>query len=292
VKLGAHVRDELRHKAGRREDRVADLHSMYIDPEVRLIMSALGGYNSNELLPFLDYDLVRQNPKGLVGYSDITALHLAIHEKTGLVSFYGPHLMSQFGEFPEILPYTLESFVKVVGRAETRGRVGASEAWTEERLEFDKEDDRPRRLQSSSGWKMLKPGQAVGPLVGGEITTLVIQTGTEYMPSLDGAVLFWEDYGSSLAWVDRFLSHLRTMEVYDRIAGMLVGRTRTAGFEPGASGYGLENVILESVEGYDIPVMANLDFGHTDPIMTLPIGVRATMRPEDGYLSLDEPAVS
>ena len=100
VKLGPHVRDKLGHKAGNKEDRLSDLHEMYRDKSVRLLMTTLGGYNSNELLDDLDYDLVRRNPKGLIGYSDITALHLAIHSKTGLTSFYGPHLMSQLVNSP------------------------------------------------------------------------------------------------------------------------------------------------------------------------------------------------
>ncbi len=292
VKLGAHVRDILGHKAGRKEDRLADLHEMYRDKSVKLLMTTLGGYNSNELLDSLDYDLVRQNPKGLIGYSDITALHLAIHSKTGLVSFYGPHLMSQFGEYPDVLPYTLECFEKVVCQARPAGKIELSKVWTEERLEYDQEDNRARSLRPTTGWKALRPGHATGPLIGGEISTLVIQDDTQYMPSVDGAVFFWEDYGSSAAWVDRYLANLRTKGIFERIKGMLVGRTRTAGFEPTSAGYGLDNIILDNTRGYDFPIMINLDFGHTDPMMTLPIGVRATMRSEEVYLNIDEPAVA
>jgi len=292
VKLGAHVREKLGHKAGTKENRLEDLHAMYRDESVRLVMTSLGGFNSNELLGDLDYDLVRSNPKGLVGYSDITALHLAIHSKTGLSSFYGPHLMSQFGEYPDVLPYTLECFERVVGQAHPPGRIEPSKIWTEERLEYDQDDNRPRSMKQAAGWKALRPGHASGPLIGGEITTLVIQTGTEHMPSLDGTIFFWEDYGSSLAWVDRFLANLRTKGVFDKISGMLVGRTKPAGFEPTSTGYGLDNIILENTKGYDFPIMVNMDFGHTDPIMTLPIGVKATMHSEEAYLSIDEPAVA
>ncbi len=292
VKLGEHVRDKLGHKAGQKENRLADIHAMYEDDSVRLIMTSLGGYNSNELLDDLDYDLVQRNPKGLVGYSDITALHLAIHSKTQLVSFYGPHLMSQFGEYLDVLPYTLDTFEKVVSYARPPGRIEASKVWTEERLEYDKEDDRSRSMNPATGWKMLRPGSANGLLIGGEITSIVIQTGTKYMPSLDETIFFWDDYGSSLAWVDRFLANLRTKGVYGRINGMLVGRNRSAGFEPISTGYGLNDVILDHTKGYDFPIMVNMDFGHTDPVMTLPIGVRATMRAEDGYLSIDESAVA
>jgi len=146
-------------------------------------------------------------------------------------------------------------------------------------------------MRATTGWRALRAGHASGPLIGGEISTLVIQTGTEYMPSVDGAIFFWEDYGSSLAWVDRYLASLRTKGVFERIKGMLVGRTRTAGFEPTSTGYGVDNIILDNTKGYDFPVMVNMDFGHTDPMMTLPIGVRATMHAEKGYLSIDEPAI-
>src|SRR5207245_1483641 len=135
VKLGAHVRDKLGHKAGRKEDRLEDLHAMYRDESVRLIMTTLGGFNSNELLDSLDYD---------------------------------------------------------------------------------QDDNRPRSMRTSPGWKALRPGRASGPLIGGEISTLVIQTGTEYMPSVDNSIFFWEDYGSSPAWVDRYLANLRTKGVFER----------------------------------------------------------------------------
>jgi len=292
VKLGTHVRKKLGHKAGTKESRLEDLHAMYRDESVRLVMTSLGGFNSNELLDGLDYDLVRRNPKGLIGYSDITALHLAIHSKTGLSSFYGPHLMSQFGEYPDVLPYTWECFERVVCKAHPPGEIEASKVWTEERLEYDRDDNRPRSMKPSAGWKALRSGHAVGPLIGGEISTLVIQTGTEYMPSVDNNIFFWEDYGSSPAWVDRYLANLRTKGVFERIKGMLVGRMRTAGFEPTSTGYGVDNIILENTKGYDFPVMVNMDFGHTDPMMTLPIGVRATMHSEKGYLNIDEPAVA
>jgi len=291
VKLAPNVRDKQGHKAGPKENRLADIHAMYKDNSIKLIMTTLGGYNSNELLNEIDYDLIRSNPKGLVGYSDITALHLAIHSKTQLTSYYGPHLMSQFGEYPDVLPYTLSSFERVICKAHPPGLIEFSKEWTEVRLEYDKEDDRPRTMQPTLGWHSLRPGIASGPLVGGEITTLIIQIGTNYMPSLDEAILFWDDYGSSLAWVDRFLANLRMKGIFERINGMLVGRTKTAGFEPTSTGYGLSNVILDNTKGYDFPIMTNMDFGHTDPIMTLPIGIRATMRSEDKYLSIDEPAV-
>ena len=292
VKIGAHVRDKLGHKAGTREGRLADIHSMYEDDSVRLVMTVLGGYNANELLDDLDYGLVQKDPKGLIGYSDITALHLAIQAKTGLTTFYGPHLMSQFGEYPDVLPYTFENFLRIVSNPVPAGPIQPSAEWTEERLEYDEQDDRARTMQPSTGWKTIRPGTATGPLIGGEINTLVIQTRTEYMPQLDGALFFWEDYGSTLAWVDRFLANLRTKGVFERINGMLVGRTLTAGFKPSPTGIGLDKIILENTRGYDFPIMMNMDFGHTDPQMTLPIGVRATMRAEDKYLSIDEPAVS
>ena len=292
VKLGAHVRDNLGHKAGERKNRLADIHSMYEDGTVRLIMTALGGYNANDMLDELDYELVRKNPKGLIGYSDVSALHLAIHAQTGLASFYGPHLMSQFGEYPDVQPYTFENFEKVLCSPTIPGPVKPSTEWTEERLEYDEQDDRARTMQPTPGWKALKNGTSTGPLVGGEFSTLIIQSGTDYMPSLDGAILFCEDYVSTLAWVDRSLANLRTKGVYDKINGMLVGRTLTAGFKPASTGIGLDKIILENTRGYDFPIMMNMDFGHTDPQMTLPIGVRATMRAEEKYLSIDEPAVS
>src|SRR5438445_529640 len=176
---------------------------------------------------------------------------------------------------------------KVKMGAHVRDKLGHKAGRKEERLEYDQEDDRPRSMKATTGWRALRAGHASGPLIGGEISTLVIQTGTEHMPSIDNSIFFWEDYGSSPAWVDRYLANLRTKGVFERIKGMLVGRMRTAGFEPTSTGYDVDNIILENTKGYDFPVMVNMDFGHTDPMMTLPIGVRATMHSEKGYLNID-----
>src|SRR5207245_2992680 len=120
----------------------------------------------------------------------------------------------------------------------------------------------------------------------------VIQTGTEYMTSIDNSIFFWEDYGSSPAWVDRYLANLRTKGVFERIKGMLVGRTRTAGFEATSTGYGVDNIILENTKGYDFPVMVNMDFGDTDPMMTLRIGVRGSRHSKKVYVVIEEPAAA
>lgn len=280
------------HTAGTVEQRVADLHGMFADEEVRAIMCSIGGFNSNQLLDQLDYDLIRRNPKILTGYSDITALLLAIHEMTGLVTFLGPSLMVQFGEHGGPHPYTERWLRRTMMSAEPPGVVEPSGVVIHERLEWDEEDDRPRREEPHEGPKTLKPGAAEGPIVAGNLSTLVLLAGTSHLPDLDGAVLCVELSDDEPAeWADRFLFQLRHMGAFEKVAALVVGRAHPdSGFTEEDS---FEEILRNATAGQALPVATGFDFGHTDPMFTLPNGARTRVDfGEQATLELLESGVS
>lgn len=276
VVLGEHCTESTGHTAGTIEHRVSDLHAMYSNNNVKAIITTIGGYNSHQLLDELDYELIGSNPKILLGYSDITALQLGIFSRTGIVTYMGPAILHQFGEFSGLFEYTRDSFEQVLMKSESSNQIMAAEAWTDESLLWDIEDDHRRTLKTSDGWKVLKHGEAVGRIVSGNMSTLLLLAGTEYLPDMTGAILCLEDdETTNPAIIDRYLTQLRHMGVYDQISALIVGRFPTkTGFSEEDS---LENLLRIATRGYSLPIVYDFDFGHTDPMMILPNGVEAAL---------------
>jgi muramoyltetrapeptide carboxypeptidase len=292
VRVGEHARSKTGWTAGTPVDRVADLHAMFVDPEVRAIVCTIGGYNANQLLELLDYDLIAANPKLFVGFSDITALHGAIHARTGLATMLGPALLGQFGEDGGVHDYTWDAFERVAMHAAPAGVFRQPEHWYPERLWWDTQDDRPRRPEPAPPWRTVRDGSGEGPIVAGNVNTLLLLNGTPWSPSLDGALLCLEDdeeYGKP--WmVERQLFQLRHLGAFERVAAVAYGRIHPeSGFE---SDEWIDEILLRATAGTKIPVAAGLDFSHTDPLLTLPWGVRARLDTGDEVtLELLEAAV-
>ncbi|HVA91489.1 MAG TPA: S66 peptidase family protein, partial [Chloroflexota bacterium] len=210
------------------EERVADLHDLFADPDVTMIMAAIGGDHACHLLPLIDWELIRRSPKIFIGFSDITVLNLAIYQRTGLTTFNGPALMADLAEFPQPYAYTMELMRRVLCRPEPAGAIDPAPAWTDEFLDWAGQLDltRPRAMQPSPGWRPLKPGRAAGPLIGGCLESLQHLRGTPYWPNLEGAILFIEtsEERPTPAWVDAVLQDYENMGVFAGLQGMLVGR--------------------------------------------------------------------
>jgi muramoyltetrapeptide carboxypeptidase len=270
------------------EEKLSDLHSMFADDEVRAIICTIGGSDSHQLLDRLDFDLVAARPKLFVGYSDITALHAAIWSLTGLAVVQGPALLPQWGEFGGIDDYSWESWERTLMRSEPAGEVAVSPVWFYERLQYDSEDDRPRRREPNAGPRVVRDGAGEGPIVAAHLSTLLLLAGTEWWPDLAGALLCLEASEDEPGWwVERSLHHLRHLGVWERVAGVAFGR-----FHPESviAAELLDRFLLEATRGSDFPIAVDFDFGHTDPMCCLPWGVRARL--EGTRLTLIEPAVA
>ncbi|HRI29519.1 MAG TPA: LD-carboxypeptidase [Chitinophagales bacterium] len=246
------------------KSRLNDLHTAFANPEVKAIITTLGGYNSNQLLNGLDYQLIAQNPKILVGYSDITALAAAIYAKTGLVTYSGPHF-STFG-MEKGFTYIHNYFLQCLFSSEPYS-ITPSAHWSNDEWYIDQQN---RTFYPNEGYWILQSGNAQGICIGGNLCTLNLLQGTPFMPNLTNAILFLEDDSLSNPNIfDRDLQSLLHLPQAQSIKGLVVGR-----FEK-ASGMRLpllKHIINTKPQLKNIPIIANADFGHTTPFFTFPIG--------------------
>jgi muramoyltetrapeptide carboxypeptidase len=276
VKLGQNVYQRMGYLAGSDEQRVSDIHDMFQDKTVQAIISVRGGYGSHRLLKYLDYQLIKRNPKIFLGYSDITSLLLAIHKMTGLITFHGPVAVSTFTE------YTQKYFYKTLTRPEPVGLI--------EDAPYDE------NLQTTNRIITIKSGKAKGRLVGGNLTLICTTIGTPYEIETKDRILFLEDVGEEPHDIDRYLTHLDNAGKLESCAGIVFDRmekVRPADYKPGYyTNLSKEDVIFDRLKSYDFPCCMGLSLGHVADKPTLPLGVLAEMDADIGRLSLLESAVS
>lgn len=252
------------------DSRIEDLHEAFLDPNVKGILTTIGGFNSNQLLRYIDYSIIAEHPKRLCGYSDITALSNAIYAKTGLVTYSGPHF-SSFAMLHDN-EYTTEYFRKLM-MDNKEIVVRPSKHWSDDEWYLDQEN---RVFIRNEGPFIINDGEAKGIIIGGNLCTLNLLQGTEYMPSLKNSILFLEDdYESSPATFDRDLQSLIHQPDFQHVKGLVIGRFQQ---ESRMTKELLIKIITSKEELSDIPVIANVDFGHTSPMITFPVGGQASLR--------------
>src|SRR5215203_7447086 len=246
------------------EARVSDLHEAFADPEVGGIFTTIGGYNSNQLLDYLDYDLIGANPRIFCGFSDITALATAIHAKTGLVTYSGPHFTT-FGMKLGI-GYTTEYFQRCLMREEPL-EMPPADHWSEDQWYEDQEH---RDFVPNPGYEIIHEGEAEGRLLGGNLGTLCLLFGTPYMPDLEGSILLLEDdEEENPVDFDRHLQSLIHQPGFEGVRAVVIGKfQRVSNMEPDT----LTTIIESKRELAGIPIVAGASFGHTTPQFAFPIG--------------------
>ncbi len=264
LKFGSHIAECDEFNSSSIESRVEDLHWAFSDPEVDAVMTVMGGFNANQLLDYIDWDLIRANPKIFIGYSDITVLNNAIFARSGLVNYSGPGF-SSFGQ-KDGFEYTQEYFEKCLLQSDAY-EIKPSDKWSDDKWY---EDQANRDFIENPGWLVINEGEAEGTLVGGNLCTLNLLQGTKYMPDLHDSILFLEDDAESkLVNFDRDLQSLMHLEAFCHVKGIVLGRFKK---ESEVENHLLIKMIKSKRELNHIPVLANVDFGHTSPIMTFPIG--------------------
>ena len=274
-KLGRNVGKRAGYLGGSAEERLEDLHAMFSDPEVKAVFAIRGGYGSEQLLDRIDYDLIRRNPKVFVGYSDITALHLAIHQRTGLVTFHGPILLASFTE------YTQAWFRKALFSTEPLGEVS--------------NPPETNRLRPAHSLRTVRPGKARGRLTGGNLSLIATTMGTPFEIETRGRILFVEDVDEQPYSIDRMLTQLRLAGKLQAAAGVVFGECqgcRPRDFQPSfESTFSFGEVLDSSFSGLAAPVLSGLAVGHTDDQLTLPLGVMASLDSEKQQLVIEEAGV-
>lgn len=267
VTFGENIEDMDEFGSSSVEARIADLHAAFADPNVKMVLPVIGGFNSNQLLSQMDWELIRSNPKIFCGYSDITALQNAILAKTGLVTYSGP-TYSSFAE-KENFEYSLEHFRKGLFLEESFA-AEASVEWSNDKWYIDQE---ARTMRLNDGYWLINEGEAEGRILGGNMCTFNLLHGTEYMPDLDGSILFLEEDEQSGEQTDvmfeRDLQSIIHQPGFAGVKGIVIGRFPIA---TKVAREKLAKIIRSKKELDNIPVFANADFGHTEPRFTFPIG--------------------
>jgi muramoyltetrapeptide carboxypeptidase LdcA involved in peptidoglycan recycling len=282
--------------------RAQDLMDAFRDPSIRAIVATIGGDESVRLLPYLDLEVIRRNPKIVLGYSDTTVTHFACL-KAGLVSFYGPSVMAGLAENGGILPYMERSLRRTLCQTETIGEIAANpDGWTVEHLDWADPalQTRKRMLNPAAPWKLLQgQGTARGHLIGGCVEVMEFLKGTDFWPSLDqwrGALLFLEtsEEAPATSHFERWLRNYGSQGILQVISGILLGRPGGQLSESRFSAYdnALVKVVTHELGLRHLPVLTHMDFGHTDPFFTIPYGVQAELRCDTRSLYIAEAAVS
>ncbi|HET7712938.1 MAG TPA: LD-carboxypeptidase [Thermoanaerobaculia bacterium] len=269
--ISPHAFDRHGYFAGRDEHRAKDLNRAFADRSIAGIFCYTGGWGSARLLPLLDYDVIRRNPKVLIGYSDITALLNAIYQETGLITFHGPVASSSFDT------YSLENFRNVVMTPKPAGMLAPPPKRPNDLI------DRTNRVLR------LTRGKASGRLVGGNLTIISTLMGTPWELDTRGAIVFLEDVREDLYRIDRMLTQLALAGKFDQAAGVVFGRCSDCGYR--GPTFSLEEILRERFGSLRIPAVSGLSFGHIEPKLTLPVGARATLDADAGTLTIDEAAV-
>lgn len=282
VTFGKYVNEiDEEYLAASREHRVEDLNDAFKDKNVKAILTVIGGFNSNQLLDYIDYEAIKENPKIFCGFSDITALSNSIYAKTGLVTYSGPHY-SSFG-MKKGIEYTLEYFKKMFFEDEEI-KIESSKEWSNDLWFIDQEN---REFIDNEGMFIINEGEAEGEMVGGNLCTLNLLQGTEYMPDISNKILFLEDDGMAdkifMLEFDRNLQSVMHMPEFKTVKALVLGRAEKNCLMTKEK---WTRLIKNKPELDRIPVIAGLDFGHTTPIFTYPVGGHARLKAKDGNIEI------
>jgi muramoyltetrapeptide carboxypeptidase len=264
------------------KSRVDDIHQAFKDKKVKGILTVIGGFNSNEILTYLDYKLIKNNPKILCGYSDITALTNAITSKTGLITYSGLHFSTW--AMKKGFEYNLEYFNKCLVE-DKKFSVVASETWSDDAWYKDQDN---RAFEKNEGYIIINKGVAEGTILGGNLCTLNLLQGTEFMPNISNSILFIEDDDMAGNYFgvefNRNLQSLIHQPNFPKVKGIVFGR-----FQKKAEMTidKLKFIIKTKKELKSIPIIANADFGHSNPFITFPIGGTAKISALKGKVRIE-----
>lgn len=276
VKMGSLYGKSDYYRSGSIEERVEELNELIRDSEVRCIMSSIGGMNSNSLLPYIDYEAFKRDPKIVIGYSDVTAILMGIYTQTGIPTYYGPAFVASFGEMEPYNELTYGYFEDILVRDRAKEyEYKVPEYWTEEFINWEDQDRSKDRRENE--WICFRKGIAEGRLIIGNLNTIGGIWGSPYMPEIEkGDILFIEDSLHDIATVERSFSHLKLSGVFDKIGGLILGKHEL--FKDRDSGRKHYEVLLEVLgDEYDFPFLGEVDCCHTHPMFTMEIGSRIRM---------------
>ena len=278
------------------EKRAEDLMNAFKDSTIKGIFSCIGGEESIRLLPYIDFEIIKRNPKIFIGYSDTTANHMMCL-KAGISSFYGPAILSEFAENVKMFDYTKHWIDKVLFNNETIGEIKASSDWTSEYLPWEEKNKlTQRKTQPSNGTEVLQgSGKVRGHLIGGCMDVLEMIKGTSIWPDKsqwEGAILFLETSEDmpEPKYFEYWLRNYGSQGILEKVNGIIFGKPYDNRFYEEYKN-AIIKVVREEMKLDNLPIMCNLNFGHTAPMMVLPYGAMAEIDASDNKFSILESGV-
>jgi muramoyltetrapeptide carboxypeptidase len=269
VQLGENLKNRRGHLAGRDVERAADLNRMFADPEIKAIICIRGGSGAARILPLIDYKTIQKNPKPLLGYSDITALHNAIHAKTGLITFHGPNGTGSWNSF------NVRQFENIFFKKE-------SVTFQNEQVKGDDLIVKQNRTQT------IRPGKVKGKILGGNLTVLTSLSGTPFLPDFKNAILFIEDIGEDPYKIDRMMSTLMLNGTLSQIKGFIFGQCTDCNPSGGYGSLTLDDILEDYILPLNIPAYKGAMIGHVPKQFIIPVGSQVEMDAEAGSFQLLE----
>lgn len=273
------------YRSGDAKQRANEFNELLYNEEVDCILATIGGMNTNSILPYIDYEYIKKNPKLIVGYSDVSALLNAIYAKTGVHTVYGPTLMSAFGEIGPLANACFTYFSKLFIEGQILPHViPKPHAYSDEHVDWETQSDMKKLYRNQ--WKTVRNGIVKGRLIISNLGTLAYTYGSEYFPEIkQGDILAIEDTMDNPMQVERSYAHLKLCGIFDKLGGIIVGKH--ASYDDLGTKKQPEDLLLEFIEN-DIPVLAQVDIGHTLPVLSLPIGSTITLDATNQTICIEE----
>ncbi|ACB52950.1 putative peptidase S66, LD-carboxypeptidase A [Crocosphaera subtropica ATCC 51142] len=272
--LAPHLLDQYGYLAGKDKDRANDINHFFADPKIDLILPIRGGWGCARVLPYLDYNLIQNNPKIIIGFSDLTALLIAIYTQSRLVTFHGPNGLTSWRT------KQVNSFKQAL--------------FTEEKISFQNEkdaDDTNRLMQVKNRIQTITPGIARGKLIGGNLSVLSSIIGSPYVPDFKDYILFIEDVGEEVYRIDRMITHLKVAGILDKISGFIFGECTNCLPNGGYASLTLEQVLNDHIKPLKIPAWMGAKIGHIEPVLTFPMGIEVEINANNGTINYLESGV-
>ncbi len=286
VKLGSLTskRSSEGYRSAGPKERADEFMDLIKDDEVDALISTIGGMNSSSMIPYLDFDLIREKKKIFCGYSDVTSLHLSILKFSGLKTLYGPALMTWFGEYPNGIEGSTESFLKAVTDDSGLSReLTPFSKWSNHFRDWSNGDwkNLPREWNKNKGWRVLNKGSIKAEIVVANLNTLVSSAGTSYFPDIEGKILLIEEMSAPYSREERSLRQLQLMGVFDKIVGLIMGKPEVPDTE--GAPFSLDELLSEVIGPRSYPIVTEFDCSHTVPMHTIGQRCQVELKAEDDY---------
>ena len=286
VKEGNLTGESDYYRSGTPKERAEELNALLRNPNVKMIIPSIGGTNSNSILPYIDYEAFRNYPKIIIGLSDITAILLALYTKTGIPVFYGPSVASTLGEFPPLLEDTVKSFQNMfMDDVQAPYTIPMPKFWSDDHANW-LEKTKEKKIYKNE-WICVQKGKTKGRLIGGNLNTMYGTIGTEYFPEiLEGDLLLIEDTTKTAAIIEKNFAMLKLHGILDKISGIILGKHEQ--YDDLRTGRKPYEILLEQLDGRDIPILADFDSCHTHPLQSMPIGRQIELNATEKKITLLE----